>query len=295
MLRLFITLFMLLALPFCAQGEAVQIQHNGLHLNAEYNQVNADLNAPVVLLTHGTLAYNGMEIIESFSGLLNEAGYNTLSITLSLGLDDRHGMYDCAVPHTHRHTDAMDEIGLWVGWLKHKGVKHIVLLGHSRGGNQTAWYAAEHAAPEIDKVVLVAPMTWSANKQAQDYAKSYHTELAPVYAKAKALVDAGIGDTPMRRVGFIYCKDAVVSAAAFENYYRNEPRFDTPSLLDAIKVPVLIITGSADTTVADVAAKVAALGPSERRRLLVIDGADHFFRDLYADDAIAAVDEFIQE
>lgn len=293
MAKLFSVFLAILLIPLALHAEEVQIAHNGLHLNAEYNQVNDDLAAPVVLLTHGTLAHNGMEIIHTFSGLLNDAGFNTLAITLSLGIDNRHGMYDCKVPHTHKHTDAMDEIGLWVDWLKARGAGNIVLLGHSRGGDQTAWYAAERAVPEIGKVVLVAPATWSEEKHLLGYEKSYKTALAPIYNKAREMVDAGKGDTLMKGVGFIYCADAEVSAAAFENYYRNEPRFDTANLLPHIQVPVLVVAGSDDKVVADIVDKVEAIGVNEQRQLLVIDGADHFFRDLYADDAIAAVVDFI--
>ena len=54
-------------------------------------------------------------------------------------------MYDCATPHTHRHADAVEEIGAWLGWLQSQGVAKVALLGHSRGGNQTARFAAAHA------------------------------------------------------------------------------------------------------------------------------------------------------
>ena len=52
-----------------------------------------------------------LESLLNFQSLLNEKGYNTLAINLSLGLDNRHEMYDCQVPHRHRYSDAADEIG----------------------------------------------------------------------------------------------------------------------------------------------------------------------------------------
>jgi pimeloyl-ACP methyl ester carboxylesterase len=94
-----------------------------------------------------------------------------------------------------------------------------VLLGHSRGGNQTAWFAAERDDAAIKKVVLVAPQVWSEEKNSKGYQKSYNKPLAPVLAKAQKLVDAGKGDTMLKPVDFIYCPESSASAAAFVSYY----------------------------------------------------------------------------
>jgi pimeloyl-ACP methyl ester carboxylesterase len=249
----------------------------------------------MVLLTHGTLANNQMEIIKAFQNELLDLGFNTLAINLSLGIDNRHGMYDCAVPHHHTHTEAVDEIGAWVKWLENKGAKQLILLGHSRGGNQTAWYAAEHADPAIKKVVLIAPMTWSKVAEESAYKQHYGKDLAPILARAQKLVAEGKGNQLMKGVDFLYCPKATVSARTFADYYANEPRFDTPALLKKIKVPVLVIAGSADTTVPDVAKKVEPLVDDDHIQLVIINGADHFFRDLYTDEAIDAIGHFIRD
>lgn len=287
--------FVLLSLAAVAQAEEVTLSRNGLTLNAELMMAEGKgMEAPTVLLTHGTLAHNRMEIMTAFQQLLVEAGFNTLAINLSLGIDNRHGMYDCATPHRHTHTEAMDEMGAWVGWLKQKGAKQITLLGHSRGGNQTAWYAAEHDDPVVAKVVLVAPMTWQKGYETKEYNKRYHKPLAPLLAKANQLVAKGKGDELMKGIDFIYCEKSSATARAFANYYNDEPRFDTPSLLTKIRAPVLVIAGSEDTTVAEVPAKVAPLA-NEHIKLLTIDGADHFFRDLYSEEAVEAMVSFIRD
>ena len=65
-------------------------------------------------------------------------------------------MYDCATPHRHRHTDAMAEIGAWLDWLKAQGAEQVALLGHSRGGNQTARFAAATADPVVTNVIVTS-------------------------------------------------------------------------------------------------------------------------------------------
>ena len=78
-------------------------------------------------MTHGALAHNGMEIIATLQGLFTEADISSLAINLSLGLDDRHGMYDCATPHTHKHSDALNEIDVWLDWLETQGANNNIL------------------------------------------------------------------------------------------------------------------------------------------------------------------------
>ncbi|SDX57416.1 hypothetical protein SAMN05421783_1381, partial [Thiocapsa roseopersicina] len=131
----------LLAMTFTAgaAAEEVTLTDQGLTLNANLETTGADWQqGPVVLMTHGTLAHGGMEIMQTLQSALLERGISSLSMTLSLGLDNRSGMYDCAVTHTHLHTDAVGEIGAWLGWLQSQGVEEVALLGHSRGGNQSA-------------------------------------------------------------------------------------------------------------------------------------------------------------
>jgi pimeloyl-ACP methyl ester carboxylesterase len=202
-------------------------------------------------------------------------------------------MYECAVPHRHRHEDALDEIGAWLEWLKGKGVKKAVLLGHSRGGNQTAWYAAERDHALVTAVVLYAPATWDAAKEAQGYEKRYKKPLKPVLDKAEALVKAGKGATLLEHTDFLYCPDTKVSAGSFASYYRNDTRRDTPTLLPKIKKPVLVVVAGNDEAVTDLPQKVPPHVDGKRVQMKVVDGADHFFRDLYADDAVDATEAFL--
>ena len=277
-------------------AKEVLLEHNGLTLNA--NMVIAEdqnLNNPTVLITHGTLAHNGMEIIEALQELLSDEGLNSLAINLSLGIDNRHGSYECAVPHTYKYSDAVDEIGAWVGWLKKKGAEHIIVMGHSRGGNQTAWYAAEHDDPAVKQVVLVAPATWSKEDAAKTYQKKYEIDLAIPLKRAEEMVAAGKGGELMQDVDFIYCADTQATAEAFVSNYRADGRRNTPELFAKIDEPLLVIAGSEDRVVTDLIEQADKLQDDDKNRLIVIDGADHFFRDLYAEELVEGLMEFIAE
>lgn len=275
-------------------GEEVKIKHNGLTLNADLVTTGDDWTAgPVLLMTHGTLAHGRMEIMSTLQPLLQDRGISSLAITLGLGLDDRHGMYDCQAPHNHRHQDAVDEIGAWLEWLKQQGAGEISLMGHSRGGNQTAWFVSRHEDPALSKVILVAPGATNPEKEAADYQKRFGVPLAPVLAEAQRLVDDGQGDAWMENIGFVYCENAKATAASVLAYHAPGPEFNTPVLVEQITLPVLIIGGSGDTVVPDVATTYADLADKGVVSFTVIDGADHMFRDLYADEVADAIESFL--
>lgn len=286
---------LLLLLPLSLSAEEFQLSHNGITLNANLETAGGEwTDGPVVLMTHGTLAHNRMEIMATLQELFKERDISSLAINLSLGVSDRHGMYDCTVPNTHLHTDAPDEIGLWLDWLKRQGVKSIVLLGHSRGGNQTAWFAAERDETAISKVVLVAPQVWDEEKNEKGYQQSYNKALAPLLTRAQQLVAAGKGGTQLQPIDFIYCPQGSASAAAFVSYYQPDSRMDTPTLLRQINKPVLVVAGSADSVVQGLAGKMEPLAGRDNINFAVIEGADHFFLDLYAEELADKTMEFIE-
>lgn len=271
-------------------AEEIKLEHNGITLNANLSLAEDSGYNRVVLITHGTLAHNGMEIISTWQELLADEDISSLAINLSLGINDRHGMYDCPVKHTHKHTDAIDEISTWVNWLKQKGSTAVVLAAHSRGGNQTAWYSDKVADPAVKGQILLAPQTWTESYESSNYQERYKKPLAPLLKKAKGMSE----DSVLGNTDFIYCANTSVTAGSFTNYYQADPRFDTPYLLKTAKIPTLVIAGSEDTTVTNLADKMATVG-NDQVRTVEIEGAGHFFRDLYMDEVIESSLEFMDE
>lgn len=297
MKRLGATAILALALGTGAQAtsaEEITLEHGGLTLNARLERAGESWpRGPVVLMTHGTLAHNRMEIMATLQGLLAEAGLTSLAINLGLGVDDRHGTFSCEKPHAHRDNDAIDEIGLWLDWLEGNGAERVVLLGHSRGGNQTARFAAERDRPEIHAVVLIAPSTWEAGRAARVYEDRFGVPLSLRLEEARDLVAAGKPDAWLEQVGFLYCQGAKVGAATFVDYYAPDERRDTPSVVGKIAKPTIVFAGSEDDVIVGLQESVAPLADGERLKLFVIDGADHFFRDLYADEVVEIIVEEI--
>jgi pimeloyl-ACP methyl ester carboxylesterase len=276
------------------QAKEATLKHKGLTLNANVElAAGMTLADGAILITHGALAHYGMETVVYLQKLFKDRGHNTLAINLSLGLDNRHGMYDCKVIHRHRNDDAADEIGAWVNWLQKQGSKRVALIGHSRGGAQTALFAAERDHALVKAVVLLAPATRD-NTDAAAYQRRYNQPLAPMLEKADKLIREGKGDTLLERANLMQCRDIPVTAEGFVSYYGPKARVDALSLIPKIKKPTLVVVAGNDEIVVGLDKKAPPLVDGKRVQLKVVDGADHMFRDLFADDAVDAIDAFLK-
>lgn len=70
-------------------AEEVTLKHQGVTLNANLEKADNWSAGTVVMMTHGTLAHNKMEIMATVQELLSEQDVSSLAINLSLGLDNR--------------------------------------------------------------------------------------------------------------------------------------------------------------------------------------------------------------
>ena len=291
-----ILFFYLFLLSGIIHAEEVTLPYKGITLNAnlELSQ-NKSITDGVILIVHGTLAHKGMEITSALQNLLKDNGLNTLAINLSYSIDNRSGMYDCKNLHKHKHTDALSEIGVWIDYLKKRDVKKIILLGHSRGGNQAAWFASQNDDPAIKSAILVAPMTWDEKSASENYKKRYKKDLQPLLERAQKLIKSGKGDTVLAHTDFLYCEDTSITAEAFVSYYAPDKKMDTPFLIPRIKRPVFLALAKDDTIMPDLIKKAAALSDNKTVHIKVFEMADHFFRDLNAEELAEEIVGFLKD
>ena len=284
---------LLLFVSVSLQAEEVTQQYLGLTINANLELADGKaLEDGVVLLLHGTMAHNRMEIVEASQQALLDNDHSSLAINLSLRLDNRHGFYDCSLPNRHIMDEALDELDAWVAWLRKKGVSRITIMAHSRGANQAMVYAVERKHPEVTHLILLAPNTNPSPKP--QYVARYGETFDESLALVQKQIDAGKGDELIDNLDFSYCPKASVSADSFYSYHRLDDRFrQFPLYLSKMPIPTLIITGSRDELVPDIAKDVAPFIDGERIRLSVIEGSGHFFLDFNIEEAVEAAVEFI--
>jgi len=269
----------LLALaPGVAMAEPVQIKPSLTRLNANLEMPpGKTVSDGVVMLVHGTLSWYGQETIAALQKNLKARGIGSLAITLSLGVDDRQRARRCDVTHDYALAGARREIGLWLDWLGGQQARSVDLLGFSRGGAQVAAIAPE--LPNVRRVVLLAPAFATAIEQADIYQRAFGHPLQPEIAEARK------NPLATRTVDFLTCKQAPVLNATFLDGYAELP----PRLAARTGKPTLAIVAGKDEVVPDLATKL----PSDVKPV-VIDGASHFFLDLYGEEAADMIAKFVQ-
>jgi pimeloyl-ACP methyl ester carboxylesterase len=276
-------------------AEEVSLEYLGLELSgyletAPGKSLKSD---GVVVLVHDTLGHGRMELMAALQDSLRDMGINSLAITLGLGMDKRHGMFDCSLEQDHRHEDAVEEISAWVQWLKDKGAASITLAGHGRGANQAGLYAINRLDKTVKRVVLMAPQMQTEEKAEADYHARFGRSLRQELAKAEELVAQEEGNQLVDVPGFLTCSKAQVTAGAFANYYGANAKFKTTNLLQSIKVPVLLAVGDADPSLSEIRAAEPEFANLKTVTFAVIPGADQEFRDLGADELAKKIKEFI--
>lgn len=290
------------ALLLCLSWPAAASEPKSVELGIAGKVALGDLMVPeggslangVLLLTHGTLAHKDIELIEALQTALADRGIATLAHSLTLGQDRREGMYDCNTPHAHAHDDAVAEIDAWTKWLKQNGAGKVSVLGHSRGGNQVAWFAAENSG--VEKVVLLAPALNLSGKVAMDIMKQrFGADIEPALRKASVLDVEGKGDTMLDVPAFIFCQGGKASARSIVSYYGEDIHRNALANLSRLKVPVLVIAGSKDTLVPDVPEKIKPVADGKRVRFALVEGADHMFLEFHAEDAADLIAGFLKE
>ncbi len=267
-----------LSVPVLA--DPVQIKWAGLNLNG--NLVNAEEKQKTVfLIVHGTWAHGAMELPATLQGLLEDEDYASLAITLSLGVDNRQGFFDCKSPVVHGHEEAIEEIHAWYLFLRDQGYSKVALIAHSRGGAQAALYQQRYPQDQLAALALIAPMTWQKEFVLAAYKEKFGVDLNALLVQA-----AQNGNSLFSPPGILYCENTPVSPQAFISYYSVAPEKNTPRLLASGAISAFVYLGSTDPLSERFAKQQVLFEEEENISVVTIEGAGHFFRDLYTDELI---------
>lgn len=202
-----------------AGAEVVEIQ-TAEHLTATADYRQGRPGKPAVLVLHGFLQTREFGTVKNLADMLADAGYSVLAPNLSLGISRRRQSLACEALHLHDMAGDLKEIQQWAEWLRGRGHRRIVGLGHSFGATQLLAWREQYRRPQVDiiAVSLVAstPITLDAQPPRQ-------TGPAPA-AKAQA----GLSQAPLS-----FCKSYPAPAARHASY----AQWDEARILATLKKP----------------------------------------------------------
>lgn len=232
----------------------------GITASAEFRAGQAA--KPAILLLHGFLQTRQAPPMSALANSLADLGYTVLTPTLSLGMDRRNRSLSCEAAHPHNLESDVAEIGFWVDWLAGKGLRDIVLIGHSSGSLQILEYLVKTPNPAVRKAVLTSLIPIISDRNERQHA----LDLLGKNPKA-----AGQG---LERYTLAYCRK---NYAAPPRAYLSYAAVDADRVLADLgktRVPVEVIVGATDTTMdAGWPEKMRSRGTP----VTIIEKTGHFF------------------
>ena len=288
-------IFFLIFITDIAFSETNTIQLDSIYLkkkieiNSNHYTSSSDNNS-VAISIHGTRGFKTMEVISVFSENLLDLNIDTIAPNISYGVNDRANEFlSCDIKHFHNRHENVNEIIRWFLFAIEKDYENIILIGHSRGGQDvmnayekiTKDYPAE--SKKISSLVLLAPLTDDIDDINNKLKKSNNTTINQLLKKDK---DAFV------KINFLSCPDAKVKVSSFLSYYNLSPNEQVVQILKDVKINTYIFTASEDNFVPKTHSKLSKIS-NDNVKLIQIQGSDHFFRDLFLDEVIELLADFI--
>ncbi len=285
---IFLTIFFLNTEIAIAENRLLTIKSDN-NISLHGNLLSNKENKSIFLILHGTRGYKDMEIITSLSNRLYEEGFDTLSINLSYGINNRESTFlSCDIKHQHNEHESINEIITWYNYLLDKGYQEINFIGHSRGAFNIVQSLALLGNHKKITSYLLAPVidTYEGTKA------FYENELKIPYETIINSNEKFFISDKYSLINFLYCENVVVSSDTFRSYLDLSKKenhypftFGILDLIENIDSRITIISGTDDEILQDSYKKFYTFD-KPNIQFFTVEGGDHFFRDLYLDEVI---------
>ena len=255
-------------LSFSTLSYAQTISHHikSVNIEAEADYIRADIEKPAVVIIHGFLTTNKFHTIGSMAKALQDEGFSTLTPTLTLDINKRKSSIKCNSVHTHTLEKDILEIKEWVEWLKSKGHKKVIVVGHSSGSQELLEFLNKYPSPTIQGAVF--------------------TSLFYLRGKELGTLDNEVvfaedlmakKENRPSKYSFLFCKNNYLATPESYLSYMKLDRNYVLSLLQNLNVPSYTIMGSADKRYLSVGENWLTDLENTGTNLITVDGANHFF------------------
>jgi len=229
--------------------------------------IEGDKAKPAIMVMHGFLQTYSFRATSNIIEGLSSQGFAILGPNLSLGISGRQQSMQCQAAHQHTFEGDLEEMKAWTNWLKAKGYKSFIVVGHSWGSQHGISFVNTYPKVPVKAVIAISLIPPRIKKEIRDEQIGY----------AKRLLKTS--STALHRYTLSFCKAYTSTAAGYLSYAACDQKKIIKGLgkLRLRKIPVYVVLGSADRRVdADWIATI-----KKYSRLIVIKGANHFFSSVY--------------
>ncbi|WP_404477798.1 alpha/beta hydrolase family protein [Novosphingobium sp. BL-52-GroH] len=234
-----------------------------------------DPTKPAILLQHGMMGDNLQSAAQWLAWRLAQAGYAVLSPNVRW-----------ASPRGFQQSDVVEagqDVGSWMDYLETRGMKRVVIEGHSLGGIMVSGYMASSQDPRAVGLIFLAP-TRDLSKYAVDgMGKAAYAKLVK---EARTAVAKGEGNSHVINYKQYVADGAPGQRFGVQQFARGwlgfagpGPRGSNTTQVASIKAPGLIFWGTADGLMTPEFIGEMKAAYKGKVEVVTIDKGSHGFRE----------------
>ncbi len=263
--------------PVAASGEEVSVtleMPSGHSAEAAYWAGEPDM--PAILIQHGFLQTHHFPTVRRLASALADSGFNVLTHSLTLGINQRTASLPCEAVHTHSMPKTREEIATWIDWLHTRTGQEAVLIGHSAGSVNLLDYLAHSPEAPVRHAIFISVTFFGHGEAAFE---------SPEHA-ARARADLARNDSGLAEYALGFCRQYVTTPTAYLSYYDWDKQ-RTDRAFQTINTPSTLIAGSADDRIDLEWIETLRQHGAEVR---IVDGANHFFDQMHEFDLLDEIE-----
>ncbi len=230
---------------------------------ADVHFVEKFLPAPIVVYSHGFLGFKDWGFIPYVADKFAENGFIFIRFNFSHnGIGENPGKiteFDKLAKNTI--SKQLEDLSAVVDYVLSNEFEipndgRVFLLGHSGGGGISVIKASEDER-------IKALGLWASIATFRRYSRSQIEKL-----KENGYIFVSVPDSPIQ---------IRIDKVIYDDFVQNQERYDIIKAISKLKIPILIIHGTADVIVPALEAEQLAKANRDYTKLILINGATHLF------------------